>query len=180
MGSNYVVKILIMLWWWCMWENYAWLSEQTSQEGCAVLFIHVCLCFFHYICALWIHRNNIISVMTRCHPRAKCNVKHIFHVGEEADVVSGLPQAKTNPLETALLAREQVNNLMERYTLSLLYMLLAARYIISPRQNQVSIPFQITAWSIGRCRILGGCSSSTDSRFSSSHGSSSNSSKWIH
>ena len=70
--------------------------------------------------------------MTRCHPRAKCNVKHIFHVGEEADVVSGLPQAKTNPLETALLAREQVNNLMERCTFSLLYMLSAARYIISP------------------------------------------------
>lgn len=44
----------------------------------------------------------------------------VTNSGEEADVASGLSQAKTNPLETALQAREQVNNLMERYTTCIL------------------------------------------------------------
>ena len=36
-------------------------------------------------------------------------------VGEEADVASGLTQPSSNPMETAIQAREQVNNLMERW-----------------------------------------------------------------
>lgn len=35
--------------------------------------------------------------------------------GEEADVASGLAEPSFNPMETAIQAREQVNNLMERY-----------------------------------------------------------------
>lgn len=40
----------------------------------------------------------------------------ISFLGEEADVASGLVEAKTNLMETALQAREQVNNMMERYS----------------------------------------------------------------
>lgn len=55
-----------------------------------------------------------------CYHRVIGNIQHInvsasIDLGEEADVASGLAQAKAaNPLETALQAREQVNNLMER------------------------------------------------------------------
>lgn len=38
-----------------------------------------------------------------------------FLLGEEADVASGLVEPSSNPMETAILAREQVNNLMERF-----------------------------------------------------------------
>lgn len=37
-----------------------------------------------------------------------------MYTGEEADVASGLAQPSFNPMETAIQAREQVNNLMER------------------------------------------------------------------
>lgn len=36
-------------------------------------------------------------------------------IGEEADVASGLAEPSSNIMETAIHAREQVNNLMERF-----------------------------------------------------------------
>lgn len=38
----------------------------------------------------------------------------LWFLGEEADVASGLAEPSFNPMETAIQAREQVNNLMER------------------------------------------------------------------
>ena len=39
--------------------------------------------------------------------------EHTF-LGEEADAISGLTETQNNSMDTALQAREQVNNLMER------------------------------------------------------------------